>query len=105
MVFSLRSITAARAVDNLNALVIHANAVKTGSEHTNNLVSLSKSFRVLHIMMICTTAKLESLTRTGMKHNCTRQADQGFYLWFRLSRSEPYTDSLGAVGPNPTLVV
>jgi hypothetical protein len=36
-------------------------------------------------MMICKTAKLESLTYLGMKLNCTRQADQSLYFWSHIS--------------------
>ena len=35
--------------------------------------------------MICKTAKLESLTRPGMKLNCTRQADESLQFWSHAS--------------------
>ena len=39
----------------------------------------------MHLMMICKTAKLESLTHLGMKLNCTRQADESLHFWSHIS--------------------
>jgi hypothetical protein len=50
-------------------------------------------------MMICKTAKLESLTLMGMKLNCTRQSDRSFHLCFHTSISKLRTDNDSATGP------